>query len=324
MTSQLTRRRALQGMGIALSALQSSNLLARTGYPSRPVSLIVPVPPGGVIDTTVRQLISHMPASFGQPIVAENRAGGMFAVAMNAINKAAADGYTIIHLNAAMLSTQVVTKQFDVFASLVPVAGLGATDITISTSGKHNFPSVAALIEHIKAHPGKVVYASPGIGTLEHLSVSKLVRQYGLDVIHVPVKNSVEAVQMMVKGEADFGTAPIPFNIQFGASGRLKALCVLNHRRNPALPDLPTIKEAGLVADRLTIWGGLAAPKGTPAQVIAHIEQSVAAAMKTPELLKAYRGAGLEPEFETAQEFGQTWRDDWGWISAVASGPLLK
>lgn len=324
------RRRLLQGAAAA-GALSGTlgpvvSAFAQERYPAKPVKIIVPLPPGGVVDNSVRLLLPVMQPSLGQSLLVENKPGGTFQIAMSAITQAPADGYTLMHINAALLSTQALFKRFDVFKQLVPVAGIGASDITISVSGKTPYKTMRELIEFGRSNPNKLSYASPGIGTLEHLALWNFCKKMGIEATHVPVKGGPEVAKMLVQGEVQFGTLAVPFIHQFGPSGGLRALLVLNSRRNPTLPSVPSLKDEKLDLDRLVIWGGIAALAGTPKSVIDYLEKQFQQAINHPDIRKQYSAMGLEPDFETAAEFGQSWRDDWGWIAkAVAeSKPELN
>jgi tripartite-type tricarboxylate transporter receptor subunit TctC len=251
--------------------------------------------------------------------VIENKAGASFQLAMQAVTQAPADGYTLLHLISPMLSAQAVQKRYDVFKSLLPIVGLGATDTTFAVGGSSRFKTMQELIAFGKASPGKLSYGSPGIGTLEHLALAGFCKRYGIDAVHVPFKGGPEIVQALATGQIDLGTQAAPLVVQFAPKGLIRALVVLNHKRNAALPGVPTLNEAGLDINRLTLWGGLAAPVGTPRAVLDVLEAKALAAARDPALVKQYQTLGLDNEAQPAAAFGQEWKDDWGWISRSAS-----
>ena len=321
MTSPIQSRRLLLQAAAASLALPAFTLArAQGGYPSKAVKLIVPLPSGGVADNSARALVNTMQArNFGQPIVIENKPGGAFMVAINAIKSAPADGYTLLQVNKAMLSVQSIYGKFDLSRDYVPIAGSGETDVTFSVTGKRPFKTIKELIDFGKANPGKLSYVSPGAGSLEHLALANFCKRYGIDALHVPVKGGVDVVKMLVQGEGDFGSLAVPLVQQFGQQGAVRPLVLFSEKRNAALPEVPTYVEEKLDLPRLTLWAGLAAPAGTPKEVIAVLEKAVVAALADPALQKTLVSAGMTPAAIPADTFAKMWRDDLGWISKVAA-----
>jgi len=324
MTIPMPRRRLIAGSCALLAGVMLPAIaMAQDKYPSKPVRVIVGLTPGGTADTSVRMLTATMQPSFGQTIVVENKPGANFQIAMQAIAQAPADGYTLMHMVSPVLAGQAVQKRFDTFKTLTPVALLGTTDITLVVGAKSPHKTIQDLIAWAKANPGKLTYASPGIGSLEHLALFSFCKRYGIDAVHVPYKGGPEMVQAVGTGEADLSTAAVPLVVQFGPKNLVRALVVLNDKRSPALPDVPSLSEAKLDVAKLVIWGGLAVPVGTPKAVIDQLEKQVLAAADSPELRKQYQGIGLTPTPAGAAVFGQLWKDDWAWISKAATDAKL-
>jgi tripartite-type tricarboxylate transporter receptor subunit TctC len=309
-------------MALGLSIAVNGSF-AQDKYPTKPVRIIIGAPPGGVIDNSVRILTNVMQPSFGQPLIIDNKPGSVFAVAMSTLALAPTDGHTLLYVTSNMLSGQAVQKKYDMFKSLVPVAMIGATDITLAVGGKSQHKTVKELIAWSKSNPGKMTYASPGIGSLDHLALSNFCKKFGLDAVHVPYKGSTEVAQALMTGQADLGILPVPFIVQFGSKGMLRALLLLNGKRNPVIPEVPSIKDEQLDIPRLSVWGGMAAPAGTPKGVIEHLEKQLLAAMQNAELQKQFAGMGLAIDAHGAAEFGNDWKSDWSWISKAASEAKL-
>lgn len=324
MTFTIPRRRVLQaGIGLALTGCQYA--FAQDKYPSRPVRIIVPLPPGGVVDNSVRALAAVMGSDFGgQPIVIDNKPGGAFVIATNALRQAPADGYTLLYVHAPYLSTQAAFRKFDLFKTVVPVAGLGETDITLSTGGKKGYRTVAELVADGKANPGKLSFSSPGPGTLEHLALVNFCKAAGIDAVHVPLKGGPEVVKALIAGEVDFGTLAVPLVLPFLADGRIRPLMLLNDKRNSAVPEVPTFHEAGIAVARVTAWGGLAAPVGTPPEVLAWLEKTVLHAAAQPELQRQWVATGMTPSAVGSAAFAKMWRDDYVWISKAVADARLE
>ena len=323
-TPDPARRAALSGAAAWLATAALPGLaLAQAKYPSKPVRIIVGLPAGGTADSSVRMLAATMLPSLGQTIIVDNKPGANFQIAVHALTQAPADGYTLLHVINAMLSGQAVQKRYDLFKSLVPIAMTGSSDITFVVGAKSPHKTVQDLIAWATAHPGKLTYASPGTGSLEHLALSNLCKRYGIDAVHVPFKGGPEMVQAVGSGEADLSTAAVPLVVQFAPKNLIRALVVLNDKRNAAIPDVPSLPEAKLDLAKLVIWSGLAAPAGTPQPVLELLERQVLAAADNPELRRQYLAMGLAPAPAGAAAFGQVWKDDWAWIAKAASEAKL-
>lgn len=319
MHTTIHRRRLLQGTAAALALPAWMQAQASNGFPSKPLKIIQPLPSGGAADSASRLLATAMEGPLGQAVMVENKPGGAFMVAMNTLKSAPADGYTLISLNAGMLATQAVYGQFDIFKELVPIVGTGETDVTFTTSGKQPFKTIRQLIDYGRANQGRLIYASPGPGTLEHLALANLCTRYGIEAIHVPVKGGPDMLKMVLQGDADLCTLAVPLVQQFLGSDRIRPLVVLNEKRNPAIPDVPTYTEEKLDVQRLTLWGGLAAPAGTPKDVLDVLQKAALVAAAKPELQQKIAAAGMIPAALPAVAFGKLWQDDYAWISKSAA-----
>ncbi len=319
----ILHRRALLNASLGLCAwplLGTAQAQTKESYPVKPVRVVIGLPAGGVADNTMRVLTSQMQPAFGQPFVIDNKPGGSFAIAMNAMTQAPADGYTLMHVTNMMLAAQAVLKRYDMLKALVPIATLGASDMALAVGGKGPYKTVKELIEFGRAHPGKLTYAVPGIGTLEHLTLAAFCNRNGIKAVSVPFKGGPEVVQAIAAGECDFCVTPVPFLVQFESKGLLRGLVLLNEQRNAALPALPTYREAGVDVPRLVLWGALAAPVGTPAAVIATLEKQALAANVMPDVRRQLLAMGLDPSFSGGAEFtAKLWAEDWAWIAKSAS-----
>ncbi|MCA0326088.1 MAG: tripartite tricarboxylate transporter substrate binding protein [Proteobacteria bacterium] len=318
MHADLSRRGLLQGAAALAAAVATPWAGAQT-FPNRPLKMISPLPAGGANDLAARVLAHAMQATVGQPVLVDNRAGGAFTVAVNALKIAPADGHTLLYVVSAMLATQALFAQYDMFRELVPVLGTGESDIVIAVSGKRPFRAVRELIDYGRSHPGKLNYASPGVGTLEHMALLNFCRRYGIQAAHVPVKGGPDMLKLLLAGHADFSTLALPLVLQFHADPRLRPLVVLNEKRNPLLPLVPTYVEEKLDIPRLTLWGGLAVLAGTPKDVVAALEKAAASASDSAEVKGRLSEAGLRPAVLPATAFGQLWHDDYGWIAKSAA-----
>jgi len=298
--------------------------VAQEKFPSRAVKIIVPLPAGGAADVSVRLLAQVMQSAFPQSLIVDNKPGGNYVIGMNTLVSAPADGYTVIHANATFLSVQVLLKQFDVFKQLVPIAGLGYTDVALTISQNPLFKTTAELIAYGRANPGKLSYLTPGVGTLEHLTAFNFCKLNGIQAVDVPMKGGADVIKALAAGDGHFGVVPIPLVAQFLSTGKVAALFVLNNKRNAAMPNLATFEEAGVKAIPCTVWGGICAPAGTPAAAVAYLQKAVLDAARDPELQKKLAAQGFTPAAITADAFGKIMRDDFEWIAKAVKDADIK
>lgn len=324
MSYTLQRRRFMQSTLAGLAVAGPGLALASDKFPAHSLRVIVGLPPGGTADASMRVLGSTLQSILGQNIVVDNKPGGNFVLAVQALMQAPADGYTLIHVINAMLSGQAVQKRFDMFKSLTPVARIGSTDITLAVGGNSPHKTIHELIAWAKKNPGKMTYASPGIGSLEHLALHTLCQRSGIEAVHVPYKGGPEMAQAVYTGEADLCTNAVPLILQFAPKGMVRALVVLNDKRSSVLPDVPSLKDVGLDIPRVVLWGGLAVRSGTPQPVVDVLEKAVLAAVANPELRQQYTSMGLQPQSAGATAFAQEWKDDWVWISKAVRDAKLE
>lgn len=324
MNNEGTRRQLLAGSLAAITALAFPGLAAaQDKFPSKPIRIVLGLPSGGAADASMRVLGTTMQPLLGQPLVVDNKPGGGFQLALGAIAQAPADGYTLLHVVSPMLSNQAVQKRYDMFKQLQPIARVGSSDITFVVNGKSPHKSMQELIAWAKANPGKLTYASPGVGSLEHLALDTLCQRNGISAVHVPFKGGPEMVQAVASGDAHLSTLAVPLVLQFAPKGMVRALVVLNDKRNAAIPDVPSLKDIQLDVPRVVIWGGLAAPAGTPKAVMAELEKAALQAMEDPALRKQYSGMGLDPDVANSATFAKIWSEDWAWISKAATEAKL-
>ncbi len=245
-------------------------------FPSRPVTLVVPNPPGGLVDTSARLLGDTLTKVIAQPVVIDNRAGGSGNVAYGLVARAPADGYTLLtsysayHVGNPSLMAKLPWAQKD----FTPVAL-----ITVATNVIAVHPSIPAnnlkeFIAYLKKNPGKVSYASQGSGSVSHIGTEVFKAQTGTSMVHIPYRGSGPAVQDVVTGQVQMFMTTPPSVMQFVQQGKLKAYAVTGTTRHPQLPDVPTTAEAGLPGFELESWVAIFAPAGTPPAVVAKLSDS--------------------------------------------------
>jgi len=277
--------------------------LMAQAFPARPISLIVPNPPGGLVDTSARLVGDSLAKVVGQSVVIENKPGGSGNLAYQMVARSAKDGYSLLvsysgyHVANPILMDKLSWDLKD----LTPV-GL----ITVATNVIAVHPSVPAnnlreFIAYAKANPDKLNYASQGNGSVSHIGTEIFKQQTGVDMTHVPYKGSGQAIADVLAGQVQVFITTPPSVMQHVQGGKLKALAVTTPQRSSALPHVPTMEEAGLKGYQVFAWFGLAAPAGLPAAVQQKLEQSLERVAQQPEVKAAIQKAGAEPTWVNAQ-----------------------
>ena len=269
---------------------------AAQGYPSKPVVLVVPNPPGGVVDTSARLLSEPLGKLLGQAVVIENKGGASGNIAYQQVALAPKDGHTLLisysayHVGNPALFAKLPWAQKD----FVPVALLTAATNVIAAHPSVPANTLKEFIAYAKANPGKLNFASQGNGSLSHVGTALLEQTTGIDMTHVPYKGSGAAIQDVLGGQVQvFMTTP-PSVMQHVQVGKLKAFAVTGKTRHPGLPSVPTTAEAGLTGFELEAWVGLFAPAGTPPTVVQQLTDKVKAALATPEAKSVADRTGIE------------------------------
>ena len=303
------------------AALLALPVMAQT-FPSKPITLIVPNPPGGVVDTSARLLGDPLSRLIGQPVVIENKGGASGNIAYQQVAGAAKDGHTLLisysayHVGNPSLFAKMPWAQKD----FVPVALLTAATNVIAAHPSVPPNNLKDFISYVKANPGKLNYASQGNGSLSHVGTALFEQTTGTDMTHVPYKGSGAAIQDVLGGQVQvFMTTP-PSVMQHVQAGKLKAFAVTGKTRHPGLPNVPTTAEAGLTGFELEAWVGLFAPAGTPPAVVQALTEKVKAALATPEAKVAADRTGIELRYQGPEALGAlVQRDTEYWSKVIKS-----
>src|SRR4051812_1720231 len=299
---------------LALLALAAATPGLAQDYPNRPVKIIVPFGAGGPADVTARQIGSLLQESFGQPFVIENRTGAGGVIGTFEVSKSPPDGYTLLMMSNTQTANEslltAAQRKYDLMRDLVPIAPLNTSDLVIVVHPSVRAKTLAEFIALAKSQPGKLNYASSGQGTPYHMAGELFKTMAGIDVVHVPYRNSGEARSGVIGGQGqmmvDAGTAMAPDVTE--SQGR--ALAPTRKARSSVLPDVPTAIEAGVTGYEATIWLGLMAPAGTPKPVIDKLNAAVNAAVKRPDIVKLWTTQGAVPMSMTPEEFDKYLRGD--------------
>jgi tripartite-type tricarboxylate transporter receptor subunit TctC len=275
-------------------------------YPSRPLRLIVPFPPGGPADTLARIVAEKLGASFGQPIVVDNRAGAGGNIGMEIGAKAAADGYTLVLAPAGNLTVNPSLYRnmpYDAIRDFAPVTVIAATPNILIVSPAVPARTLTELIVHMKAHPGEFNYSSPGNGSGAHLAGELFKSMAGVDMAHIPYNGIAPAVTAVVGGQVQLMFAGITSALPQVKGGKVRALGIASLKRSAAAPELPTLAESGLPGFDVTSWYGIVVPAGSPAAVIDRLQKETAKIVRLPDVRDRLTALGAEPLGNTPAEF---------------------
>lgn len=323
MSHTLNRRHVLQaGAASIVPAFIGADAQAQDAYPSRPVKVIVALPAGGVADVSVRILTEALSPLLNQPIVVDNKPGGIFQIGIQQAAQAAPDGYTLIHIINTMLAAQAAQKRYDMMKQLTPIGLFGATDGALICSNAAPFKTPQEMIAWAKANPDKLNYGTTGPGALEHLFMVAFAKKYGFTATHVPFKGGPDVMTALAQNEIQVAASAFPLALQFAQ--RVRPMAMLVDKRNPLMPNLPTLKELGIEFTTMQYWGALAAPAGTPKSVIDILQRHMATVVASPALASKYGAVGLNPMSNTPEQMSRMMADDLKFYTAAVADADLK
>ncbi|MEG1770001.1 MAG: tripartite tricarboxylate transporter substrate binding protein [Comamonas sp.] len=258
---------------------------AAQDYPSKPVKLIVPFPPGGSVDLVARLIGKSLQDELKQPFLVENKPGASGNIGAGQVAKSPADGYTLLVGSAGVFAANqylYANPPFDPLTAFVPIMRIVDQPNLLVVSGSSPIHSVRELIAAAKAQPGKLTFGSASVGSAQHFATEVFKQQTGVDLLHVPYKGGAPALTDLMGGQIDMLFDTSPTALPYAKSGKLRALAITSAQRSPLLPDVPTMKEAGLPNYEVVTWTGIAAPAGTPAAVVNRINAALKTALKGP------------------------------------------
>jgi len=296
-------------------------------YPSRPITVIVPVAPGGILDYVARLLGTPLSKALGQPVIVENKPGASGNIGATLVARAKPDGYTLLmaysmfHVgNPTMFSN----LQWDPLRDFAPVAMLVVAPHLVAVHPSLPVASLQDLVSYARANPGKINYASPGNGSVPHVGVELFKQLTKIDLAHVPYKGAGPAMQDVISGQVQMAVATPPSVMQHIQAGKLRGLAIAAKSRSPLLPDLPTSAEAGFPAFELEAWLALFAPAGTPPDAIKRLTDALRQILDTEDVKKAAANSGITPRYMAPAELDQVVRADLVYWSKVIRDAGIK
>ena len=292
---------------VATLALAAAAHAAAQAWPSKPIRLVVPFPPGGAVDFYARVVQQPLSEVLGQTVVIDNKAGASGMVGAEAVAKSPPDGYTLLLGNIASLAINVgiyPKMPYDPLKDFTPIVRTVDVNYVLVVHPSVPAKSVPELIAYAKANPGKLSYGSAGSGSLPHLGTELFKAQTGTDMVHVPYKGGGPMVTDLLGGSVHLVIADQANLMPHVQSGKLRALAVATPKRSPNAPDLPTIAETGLAGFDATAWQGLVGPAGMPPDVVKRLNEAFNKVMAMPAVREKLVGGGLEPVGGTPEQFG--------------------
>lgn len=299
---------------ILLAAPLLASPSAAQDYPSRPAKIIVPFGPGGPADVAARLLGNVLQENFGQPFVVENRTGAGGVIGTQEVVKSPPDGYTLLMMSNTQTANEslvpVAQRKYELMRDLAPIAPVNYSDLVIVVHPSVPARTLQEFIALAKSQPGKLNYASSGQGTPYHMAGELFKAMAGIDVLHVPYRNSGEARSGVIGGQVQMMIDAVPAMAPNIADNQVRALATSGKKRSSVLPNVPTADEAGVPGYEATIWLGLMAPAGTPKPVIDKLGAAVNAFVKRPDIVKLWTEQGAVPMSMTPEEFDKFLRGD--------------
>ena len=275
-------------------------------YPSRPIHLIVPYPPGQSIDIMGRLIADKLSVALGQPVIVENKAGAGGVIGVDAGAKAAPDGYTLIMISngTLVIAPWLVEKiPFDPVKDVPPIANAASVAHVLVAAPDFPANNLAEFVAWAKAKPGGYYYASPGSGSTQHLTMEMLKTRTGINIVHVPYKASPQAQKDIVGGHVPVMFDSVPALMTQLSAGKLKALAISSSARSPYLPDVPTVTESGVPGFESVGWIGVGAPAGTPAPIVQRLNAEITAILATADMQKSMKTLGFVAINESPEAF---------------------
>ncbi|HUP94829.1 MAG TPA: tripartite tricarboxylate transporter substrate binding protein [Burkholderiales bacterium] len=283
------------------------------GYPAKTVRIIVPFAPAGSTDITARIIAQKLTDAWRQQVIVDNRAGAGGNIGAELVAKAAPDGYTLLLATTGVMAINhrlYRTLSFDAIRDFAPVTQIGGLPLILIVHPSLPAKSVKELIALAKAKPGQLSYASSGVGGATHMTAEVFRMLAGVDIVHIPYKGSGQAMVDLISGQVPMAFDQITSSLPHVESGKLRALAVTSAKRFASVPNLPTMAEAGVTGYEAVSWNGIAAPAGTPKEIVVRIQEQIARVLQLPDIKERFFKDGIEPVGSTPEQFASHIRSE--------------
>ena len=316
----MNHRRTLCALALATGLASASGLAAAqtqaAPFPNRPVRIVVPFVPGGTIDVITRLLARHLQDTLKQPVVVDNRAGAGGVVGVDHVAKSKPDGYTLVLNSATPMVTAVSlnTTPYDLFRDLTPITQVTTFDYVMSVNARSTIQSMQDLVQLARKDPGKLNYASAGIGSGQHMYVELMRSAAGIQIQHIPYKGNAPAMQALLSGEVDLMFDTTLGMLPMIQAGRVRPLLVSSAKPLASLPQVPTM-DSLFPGSSIQGWHGVFAPAAMPREIVVQLADAISAALKSPDIAGRLQELGLEPSGLGPEPFAAVVRRDherWG------------
>lgn len=290
---------------LAFAVAMTPAVTLAQAYPSKPIRMILPFPPGGPTDITGRAIAQKLSEQLGQTVVPENRPGAAGNLGLELGAKATPDGYAITLTAPPVAVSPSLYKKlnYNALTDFAPVSLVAAIQNIMVVHNSVPAKNIKEFIALARKHPGKLNFSSSGAGSTNHLASEMLKGRFKLNMVHVPFKGSAPALVALMSGEVDFGTMAVPGAIPIVRANRVRPLAVLSEKRVPALPEVPNMKESGVDDFVVPIWYGILAPAGTPRPIVDRLNAEIHKALNSEDMKKRLADSGVEPLLSTPDEF---------------------
>jgi tripartite-type tricarboxylate transporter receptor subunit TctC len=310
---------------LALTPLALGTAFAQS-WPSRPIQALVPQSAGSALDIVARAVFERISAQLGQPMIVENRVGAGNTIAMAAVARAEPDGHTILVNSSthSLVPVTYTTLPFDTFRDLTPIIPLGNMPMVLVVSKAKGYRDLAEFAAAAKAKGGAMNYASGGTGSITHLAMEAFRLAVGFEAVHIPFKGAPEAITDVLAERVDCYFAPLTAALALLKDGRLQALAVSGSQRATAMPEVPTIGEAGFPSATYNFWVGVFVPSKTPAALVERLDREIATALESPVLKERFARIGVDPMPLDRARFAQLIQDEFVLNTKVAKAAGVK
>jgi tripartite-type tricarboxylate transporter receptor subunit TctC len=315
----------LPAIAAAIGLVLFSTASFAQSYPAKPVKLVLPYNPGGVVDFVGRTLAQHLGEALGQPVVSENRPGAGGIVGTDVVARAQPDGYTLLLMDPAIVINPTLQESvpYDLFKQLDVISVVSSSPLVLVVTPGLNVKTFDAFIAYAKANPGKLNFASAGIGTTPHLAGEMLKQRTGIVATHVPYRGIGASYTDMMANKVQFAFSSIAGAVPFTTDNRVLAIATTGEMRSEVYPDKPTVSEAGLSGFTVDLWLAVFAPAGLPADVKTKLNTAINTVLANPELKAAFAKVGASPRGTTPAEGAAFVKADYDkWKTVITEGKI--